>query len=262
MVNKTDSIEETFRFFKMELLAGEDNMNACVKQHGCRFEFDFSKVYWNSRLQTEHKRIVDILKPKDVICDVFAGVGPFAIPAAKKGCIVHANDLNPESYKALKHNMIINNVGQNVHSYNFDGREFLRIIFGLGAATSDRQSGGHKLFKVDHVIMNLPAISVEFLDVFQSRNCDKTVEGVTFHCYCFSKKSEPFKDATERVHQMLGSRVVDCTAHLVRNVAPNKVMMCVSFKVFNLQETIKPEIESPQEQGEDVKRGIKRKADH
>jgi tRNA (guanine37-N1)-methyltransferase len=44
------------------------------------------------------------------IGDVFAGVGPFAIPTAKKGCIVYANDLNPMSYKYLLENISLNKV--------------------------------------------------------------------------------------------------------------------------------------------------------
>ena len=42
--------------------------------------------------------------------DLFAGVGPFAIPAGKKGCTVHANDLNPASYDALQANIVHNKV--------------------------------------------------------------------------------------------------------------------------------------------------------
>lgn len=33
-----------------------------------------------------------------------AGVGPFAVPLALKGCQVYANDLNPRSYHFLKVN--------------------------------------------------------------------------------------------------------------------------------------------------------------
>lgn len=35
---------------------------------------------------------------------MFAGVGPFAVPLALKGCQVYANDLNPRSYHFLKVN--------------------------------------------------------------------------------------------------------------------------------------------------------------
>lgn len=68
-------------------------------------------MYWNSRLHTEHARLIDLFKPEDVIADVFAGVGPFAVPAGKKGCGVLANDLNPASYKYLQINIDNNNVG-------------------------------------------------------------------------------------------------------------------------------------------------------
>jgi tRNA (guanine37-N1)-methyltransferase len=42
------------------------------------------------------------------VCDVFAGVGPFALPAAKNGAIVYANDLNPTSYHWMKENIKAN----------------------------------------------------------------------------------------------------------------------------------------------------------
>ena len=69
-------------------------------------------MYWNSRLHTEHNRLVQLFNPGDVIADVFAGVGPFALPAAKKGCGVLANDLNPESYRWLLRNVESNKVAR------------------------------------------------------------------------------------------------------------------------------------------------------
>ena len=48
------------------------------------------QVYWNSRLESEHKRLVDTFKPGEVVLDVMAGIGPFAIPAAQQGCKVRA----------------------------------------------------------------------------------------------------------------------------------------------------------------------------
>ena len=74
----------------------------------CRFSFDFSKVYWNSKLHHEHERLVSTFRPGEHVCDLFAGVGPFAIPAAKKQCIVFASDLNPESFQYLVKNVALN----------------------------------------------------------------------------------------------------------------------------------------------------------
>lgn len=53
---------------------------------------------------------MQLFKSEEVIADVFAGVGPFAIPAAKKGCAVFANDLNPNSAKYLLKNVVDNRV--------------------------------------------------------------------------------------------------------------------------------------------------------
>ena len=69
-----------------------------MRQHGLTFRLDYSKVYWNSRLEREHCRLIDTLLPGEEVWDMFCGVGPFAVPAAAKGCLVHANDLNPDSF--------------------------------------------------------------------------------------------------------------------------------------------------------------------
>ena len=78
VVNKNSSIDNTYRnfrwgrvltlrgsaddslirFYSMELVAGEDRFEVEVKESGCVFRFDFSKVYWNPRLGTEHDRLI------------------------------------------------------------------------------------------------------------------------------------------------------------------------------------------------------------
>ncbi|TFK30950.1 hypothetical protein FA15DRAFT_580267 [Coprinopsis marcescibilis] len=207
VVNKLNSIDNQFRFFKMELLAGEPDYVVEHHESDCRFLFDFTKVYWNSRLHTEHERLVQLFKPEDVVADVFAGVGPFAIPAGAKGCAVLANDLNPESAKYLAINATNNRVEDIVRVFCEDGREFIKEAAlrawtapfpgytgpkpsrsqedkerrrlqklkaeGKTLPTSIPESPAEPRRKISHFVMNLPDSAIEFLDAFRGILADK-----------------------------------------------------------------------------------------
>lgn len=110
VVNKLETIDSKYRNFQMEVIAGEENFIVTQWHLDCSFTFDFSKVYWNTRLETEHRRLVDMFQPGEAVCDVFAGVGPFAVPAGKKRVFVIANDLNPDSYTSMQGNITTNKV--------------------------------------------------------------------------------------------------------------------------------------------------------
>ncbi|CAO3617289.1 unnamed protein product [Cunninghamella blakesleeana] len=239
VVNKINNIDTTFRFFKMEVLAGETDMVAEVKESGCKFKFDFSKVYWNSRLHTEHDRLVQQFRKEQTVCDVFAGVGPFAVPASKKGVTVYANDLNPESYKWLKENKTNNKIQDTkLKIYNMDGREFIR------QAVKDLSSlDNTKWNTFDHFVMNLPETAIEFLDAFRGLYLDQKPlydsllssppKLPLVHCHCFTKSEDPAKDIAQRVEAAIGSPYDPSTSklHWVRNVAPKKDMYCISFQL-------------------------------
>ena len=213
VVRKTANISNRFRVLPLKVVAGEDSMVVTVRESDCTFRFDYSTVYWNSRLQQEHGRLIDLnFKRGDVIVDMFCGVGPFAIPAAKRGCIVHANDLNPDSFAWLQENMKLNKLKESqITAYNQDARAFV----------TDNTFEG-----VKHVIMNLPALSTTFLDVFPM----KGFEEATFHCYLFAKGAQ---DPLQLVRNALRPGVDLCAENVfnVRNVAPNKEMYRVSFKL-------------------------------
>lgn len=236
VVNKINAIDTPFRNFTMEILAGDRNTIARVKENGFTYELDFSHVYWNPRLGTEHMNVVTFMKPNDVLYDVFAGIGPFAIPAAKKGVKVFANDLNPESYKWLQKNIINNKVQKSVQSFNMDGREFLRTVF-KNDILNRRASNDDGM---EHIVMNLPALAVEFLDVFFDSFDENEIKQIcsrppTVYLYCFVK-AEKGEDAC-KLGQVLVEQKLGCTFSInslvdvqyVRNVALNKEMIRVSF---------------------------------
>lgn len=88
-------------------------------------------------MEHEHIRLVSQFEAGETICDMFAGIGPFVIPAAKKGCLVYANDLNPDSVKYLRINAKINKVEDCVNTYNMDARNFIAQLMAI--PTSETQ---------------------------------------------------------------------------------------------------------------------------
>ncbi len=224
VVNKVGAIEATFRFFQMELLAGVNEMVVEVKEENCTFRFDYSRVYWNSRLQHEHRRLVQMFQPGQRVCDLFCGVGPFAIPAAKKGCVVWANDLNPASIEFLLQNRQLNKIPESrLLVNNGDARAFVKESH---EKLNSYNSKGEEIF-FDHYVMNLPASAHEFLDAFDCIREWNPVKFPRVHCYVFCRADESPKALVEK---QLGSEVgSDVQVHLVRNVAPYKEMYCVHF---------------------------------
>lgn len=124
VVNKADEIQSEFRTLPLELLAGEDDFDVAVQHGSAKLTFAYDKVYWSSRLQTEHERIAQSFSPGCVVWDLFAGVGPFAVLAAQRGVRVLANDLNPDSCRALLANVASNRLRGLIHVYNLDAAAF------------------------------------------------------------------------------------------------------------------------------------------
>lgn len=232
VINKIQTIDNTYRNFQLELLSGEEDYQVEVKENGINFKFDFSQVYWNPRLATEHERIIKMLEKGDLFYDVFAGVGPFSVPVAKRKAQVMANDLNPASFKWLQYNMKRNKVTNYMQAINKDGRDFI--------ATDVKEdllkrwsSGGSKQYKI-HITMNLPAMAVEFLDTFcglMTGYIGPIDPQPLVHVYCFAKGDEPAAIARNLVEENLGFKLSANLqgVHFVRNVAPNKDMFRVSF---------------------------------
>ncbi|KAF3450061.1 hypothetical protein FNV43_RR06140 [Rhamnella rubrinervis] len=329
IVNKVGTITNEFRVPKFEVLAGENDMVTEVKQYGCTFKLDYSLVYWNSRLEHEHIRLVSQFQAGEVICDMFAGIGPFAIPAAQKGCIVYANDLNPDSIRYLKLNAETNKVDDRVCTYNTDAREFIHQMMavpeceinlnscvstptskqcamqespesesengrltvdvqevrenvindledvrgssrnsvslvasvkrpsdtfqtengsdeGMSISVGDRRKGSkNKRMRscdisniktwehVDHVIMNLPASAIHFLDAFKGLIQREYWRGPLpwIHCYCFMRANETQEYIISVAESALNTQIQDPIFHRVRDVAPNKAMYCLSFRL-------------------------------
>ena len=246
VVDKVDSIATKFRTFHMQVLAGKNDLVVEQRESNCTFKFDFSKVYWNSRLHTEHDRLIQKFRPGQCVGDVFAGVGPFAVPAGKKQVAVLANDLNPESYRYLQLNIAENKVSQFVRASNLDGREFIResprllqewhaatggvITVPGGRRYKDPQTGETKRTEprtlqipqfYHHYVMNLPDSALTFLDEFvglysrhpaaaAAARAQPDFELPWIHCHCFEKyeHDENPEPSPAELHRRVHARIL------------------------------------------------------
>ena len=89
-----------------------------------------------------------------------------------------------------------------------------------------------------HVLMNLPAIAPEFLNVFRGwkgRVGQSQQKPPWIHVHCFGGKGEGAdEEAMARCSKSLGCKLDkekdEVTVHIVRDISPKKNMLCVSFR--------------------------------
>lgn len=248
VINKPKTISTQFRNFQPELLAGDADYVVDARENGCTYRFDFAKVYWNPRLGSEHMRLVELMNHNDVMYDMFAGVGPFAIPAARRKHIdIIANDLNPESYRWLCENVVLNRQQQRITTHNLDAVDFLTgpvradLVRRIDSHQEDAELGMDPLHA--HFVMNLPETADRFLCHFNGLLRNESwprLQHVIFtvHLYVFHVESDELSDPdrlaalTRRVCARLRIApdvVVAFSTQFVRKVAPAKTMWRLTF---------------------------------
>lgn len=136
-----------FRVRDLRVIAGDNRTHTEHRERGLRFNVDVSKAYFSPRLCAERWRVTQQVKPGEIVLDLFAGVGPFAITIAKfsKASVVHAVDSNNEAITLLEHNVRLNRAF-NVEIHHMDARDALRT-----------------LGRMDRIVMDLPHSAKRFL---------------------------------------------------------------------------------------------------
>ena len=218
VLSKASPISTQYRVREFEVLAGDDCTETMHNEYGCRYILDLRKVYFSPRLGYEHDRISRLVTEGETVIDMFAGIGPFSIPIAKRrsSVMVYAIDVNPEAIRYLKENIKLNKVEGKVTPFLGDCKNIV----------------DHKLRGIaDRVIMNLPGESLEYADT--ACQAIKPTGGI-MHLYTFSDEKEPFnklRDALKRSVLSAGRSVKDVETRIVKEVAPYKLQVAVDAKV-------------------------------
>jgi tRNA (guanine37-N1)-methyltransferase len=216
---KSGAVEGVYRLRDFEVIAGAEKTVTVYREYGCVYHLDVAKAYFSPRLSSEHNRVASQVKTGETVVDLFAGVGPFAIPIAKKheDVRVYAIDVNPDAVAFLKRNIAVNRAEKKVMPILGDASQVVR----------EQLSG-----KADRVIMNLPETALEFVDVA----CEALKpEGGIMHYYGFVKDSNPLEATkvrlTEAVRQNNRKVKKILSAKTVREVAPYTWQVVVDAEI-------------------------------
>lgn len=139
-----------YRLRKYIHLAGEKRSETIYREHGCLFKLDITRTYISPRLNYEHARVSSLVKPGEVVINMFSGVGLFSIIIAKyrRPKKVYSIDINPWAYKYLVENTILNKV-----------QGIVVPILGDAAKVIEEKL----VDTADRVLMPLPELALEYL---------------------------------------------------------------------------------------------------
>jgi tRNA (guanine37-N1)-methyltransferase len=211
VVDRASKVKGDLRVRDWTVLAG-DGTETVHREYGCEFLLDIAEVYFSPRLATERHRVVQQVKSGEHVVDMFAGVGPFAVPMAKRGAEVVGVDLNPAAVEYLRQNAERNGVADRITAVQGDVRE----------VTTEWHDWA------DRLVANLPHSADEFLDTAVALAGDDCV----LHYYDIQSDADPFgpgeaaiRDAVARAGDEYDVEVL--TRHEVRSYAPHELNVCL-----------------------------------
>jgi tRNA (guanine37-N1)-methyltransferase len=204
-------VEGEYRTRRFRHVAGERRTVTVHREHGLSYLVDLEGAYFTERLGTERLRLARQVRTGQVVLDMFAGVGPFALLMAKHGARVIAIDKNPVAVRCLRENARRNKI------------QDIKILEGDARELALRYEGS-----ADHVIMNLPHSASEFLDPALKA----ARPGGVVHYYCIAPEDDLYRDwkAIESAAEQIGTSVESVYRGVVRSYAPHRLNVVIDFR--------------------------------
>ena len=129
----------------VEILAGEERTTTAHTEYGVKFDIDIRKTYFSPRLATERKHVSTLVKPNEIVVDMFSGIAPFSIMIAKYANpkIIFAVDKNKDAVAYARENIRKNKLLDKIEVIHTDAKNIPKIL-------------SKRNIKADRIIMNLP----------------------------------------------------------------------------------------------------------
>ena len=212
VLDRASKVKGQERVRDWEVLAGEGT-ETVHREYGCEYLVDLAEAFFSPRLATERHRVAEQVEAGEHAFDMFAGVGPFVVPFARRGATVVGADVNPEAIAHLRENASRNGVAERVTAIEGDVREVVPDYGGWA----------------DRVVMNLPHSADEFLDAAVLLAGEEAV----IHYYDIQHEEDPFgpgEAAIRRAAEPDYEATVE-TRRRVRSYAPHEVNVCLDVRL-------------------------------
>ncbi|MCA1812878.1 MAG: class I SAM-dependent methyltransferase family protein [Halobacteriales archaeon] len=211
-----EGVQGTYRIRALRTIAGEPRTRTEHREHGLRLDVDLAKAYFSPRLASEHARVAEQVRQGEVVLDLFAGVGPFALLIAKHGKAqrVYAVDLNADAVEAIQRNAQRNKVEERVQAVLADADEFARSVQG----------------RCDRVIMNLPHGADQHWE--QALGAGKPRAVVHYHRIIERAQVDAHVRGLVERAALAGWRVTERERRVVRDYSPAQSHYAVDFEAM------------------------------
>lgn len=150
VMEQEGGIEGEFRLRRLRHLAGERRTTTLHRENGCAFRVDVAKTYFSPRLSTERLRVASLVRPRESVMNMFAGVGPYSVAIAKMArARVTSCEVNAYAARLHLENNRLNKVERLVTVINDDARNLPDVL----------------KTKFDRILMPHPSQADKFLPV-------------------------------------------------------------------------------------------------
>jgi tRNA (guanine37-N1)-methyltransferase len=217
VVEKSSDVHGRLRTIKAKHIAGEKNLIADYKENNCRFKFNIETCYFSPRLSNERKEVASLIKEKDKVLVMFAGVGVYPIVIYKliKPAKIVGIELGRECCKYFKENLKLNKV---------DERR-IEVIQGDVKKKVDKKIG-----KFDVIVMPRPNLKDTFLKpaFFASKRGTR----ILYYGFCKDDELNGMIEELKKEAKELGKKIKITNVKKAGEIAPYKHRWRVEMRLI------------------------------
>ena len=215
VLEKSGKFKGRFRKQETKFIAGEKTKEALYRENDCVFRFNVDSTYFSPRLSNERKEIASLVRKKDKVLVMFAGVAPFSIVLAKtSGALVYSNELNKQANKYGRLNADLNKVKNKVIFLDGDIKRVARKI----------------KERFDVIAMPRPQLKDSFLK--EAFSLSKKGTRIFYYDFCKDDEINLIKEKINNEAEKARKKIKILKIKRAGEVAPYRFRIRVDFKVL------------------------------